>query len=214
MRQHQQPLIIALKILIPIIIGCMLPGMLWAGDITLAWDPNTESNLAGYKLYYDSDTDTEMYQGTGANEGDSPIVIYTDDLADPDAPQITLTGLSDGQYYYFALTAFDTDEMESDFSDEVGTLVGYEDTTSKAVDNTSETPSVSSEASDTSSGSGSSGCFISDATGNTTESLPMVMAVVFLILAAAVTAHFGPPLKRVRTHFQRHAPKRKPAIRL
>lgn len=113
-----------------------------AGDVTLAWDANTESNLAGYKLYYDSDSSTEMYQGIGATEGDSPVPIYLEDLADPDSPIFSLTGLENGQYYYFVLTAFDTDGLESDFSNEVGTMIsdgdgsGGDDTADDIVENT------------------------------------------------------------------------------
>lgn len=57
-------------------------------------------------FYYDGDSDTEMYQGRGANEGDSLIVIYLEDLDDLGSPT-------------FSLTAFDLDGLESDFSDEV-----------------------------------------------------------------------------------------------
>lgn len=91
----------------------------WGESVTLAWDANSEANLAGYKLYYKGDTSGAPYNGTGLNEGDSPVVIHLTQLADPGSPNFTLTGLDSGRQYYFALTAFDTDGAESDYSDEV-----------------------------------------------------------------------------------------------
>lgn len=90
-----------------------------AAEVTLAWDANSEENLDGYKLYYKLDSSGTPYNGTGLNEGDSPVTIYLEDMENSSSPQFTLTGLGDGQIYFFALTAFDTDGMESDFSDEV-----------------------------------------------------------------------------------------------
>lgn len=100
----------------------------FAAEVTLAWDANSESNIAGYKLYYENEKDDDFYGGSDANEGDSPITIYLLSLTDPDSPTYTITGLEEGTYYYFALTAFDTDGMESDFSDEVGVMVDKEKT--------------------------------------------------------------------------------------
>jgi hypothetical protein len=132
-----------------------------AADVTLAWDANTESDLAGYKLYYDGDSDTEMYQGIGATEGDSPIIIYSEDLSDGDSPSYTITGLEEGQYYYFSLTAFDADDVESDFSDEVGVMVDSD---------SSQNPEESG-----------SGCFISDAMASHSAGSPVAVAGICLI---------------------------------
>jgi hypothetical protein len=98
-------------------------------EVTLAWDANSEENLAGYKLYYESGTSGAPYDGTGLTEGDSPIIIYVETpaeaeasthvLEDPALPVFPLSGLVDGATYYFALTAFDTDGLESDYSDEI-----------------------------------------------------------------------------------------------
>lgn len=154
----------------------LMPAALQAGEVTLAWDPNTEENLVGYKLYYDSDSDIEMYRGSGANEGDSPVVIYLDDLDDADSPSYTLTGLTTGQYYYFALTAFDTDGLESDFSDEVGTLVDEASTLGKSVGDGSD------------SGSGGSGCFIAGSMDAAPSALPLAATGVLLFLSAVLGA--------------------------
>lgn len=93
-----------------------------AAEITLAWDANSENNLAGYKLYYESETDTEEYKCTDATEGVSPIIIPQSELVDPNSPTYTLTGLKSGRLYYLTLTAFDSSGMESVFSDEVDVL--------------------------------------------------------------------------------------------
>ena len=185
MKQHSNTSGVALITVALIFIFLLLPAALQAGEVTLAWDPNSEGNLAGYKLYYDSDSDIEMYQGTGANEGDSPVIIYVEDLDDADTPTFTLTGLTSGEYYYFALTAFDTDGLESDFSDEVGTLIAAASTLGKSVSN-----------GDTG-GSGGSGCFIAGSMDGAPTILPLVAFGFLLFLSAAMAVlHSGLNTKR------------------
>ena len=64
----------------------------FALDITLQWDANGEANLAGYKIYYDTDSGSP-YNGTGALEGDSPIdmPLGQDENSDPNMVEYTLT---------------------------------------------------------------------------------------------------------------------------
>lgn len=83
-------------------------------EVTLAWDANTETNLAGYKIYYDDDGSGEPYDGTGAVEGPSPIDVEN-------VLEFTLSGLSDNAVYFFAATAYNTDDppLESGYSNEV-----------------------------------------------------------------------------------------------
>ena len=88
-------------------------------NVTLAWDANSEDNLAGYMLYYKTGTGGAPYDGTGLIEGASPITIHLGELEDPDSPDYSVNGLEEGSVYYFALTAFDDDGLESDYSDEV-----------------------------------------------------------------------------------------------
>ncbi len=73
-----------------------------AGQVTLAWDANTEPDVSGYKLY--SGTATRVY-GTPITVGN--VLTYT------------VTGLADGQTFYFAVTAYDTFGNESGYSNEV-----------------------------------------------------------------------------------------------
>ena len=101
-------------------------GIASAAEVTLAWDANTEPDLAGYKIYYDTNSGVPYY-GTDADQGISPITVLIEDLADPDYPDFTLTGLDDDQDYYIALTAFDSEGSESDYSNEVTTASGTGD---------------------------------------------------------------------------------------
>jgi len=98
-------------------------GVSSAAEVTLAWDANTETDLLGYKIYYDT-SPGDPYYGTDAEQGISPIIVLIDDLDDPHNPRFTLTGLSDDGDYYFALTAFDNEKLESGFSNEASTAGG------------------------------------------------------------------------------------------
>jgi len=91
-------------------IALLFPTVAFANiDITFTWDANTESELAGYKLY----------RSTVSGEYSDPIaVIPLSDLPDPDNPVFTLSGMPTGDYYW-ALTAYDNEDNESDYSNEV-----------------------------------------------------------------------------------------------
>jgi len=93
-----------------------------AADTTLRWAANTETDLAGYKLYYKADTPGSPYDGTGADQGPSPIDIQLGSLSDPNNPEFTITGLDAGHIYFLVLTAYDTSENESGYSNEVSTF--------------------------------------------------------------------------------------------
>lgn len=89
-----------------------------AADATLVWAPNNEADLAGYKIYYDSDMSGEPYSGTDAIEGPSPVVVPLETLADPGNPELTLHGLAPCKPYYLAVSAYDTSNNESPLSGE------------------------------------------------------------------------------------------------
>jgi hypothetical protein len=78
------------------------------GAITLAWDANTQPQVAGYKLYY----------GTASN-------AYSDsaDVGNPTPSAgtvtYTLSGLTEGQTYFIAATVYDASRLESALSAEV-----------------------------------------------------------------------------------------------
>jgi hypothetical protein len=77
-----------------------------AAEVTLEWDPNSESDLAGYKVYYG--------------------ILSRSYLASIDVGNITsytVTGLQVEVPYYFAATAYNTSAQESEYSNEVSTTI-------------------------------------------------------------------------------------------
>jgi len=91
----------------------LLCGEASAFSVTLGWDPNTESNLAGYKIYYDTDS--------GAPYRYSINVPLSSPNFDRYNPEYTVSELMDGAVYYFALTAYNDVGLESGYSNEVST---------------------------------------------------------------------------------------------
>lgn len=82
-----------------------------ARDVTFSWTPNDET-VDGYRLYYKTgETGGAPYDGKGIIEGDSPITLGP-------VSSISLTGLSDTQTHFFAVTAF-IGASESDYSKEL-----------------------------------------------------------------------------------------------
>jgi len=80
-----------------------------SAQVTLAWDLNAEPDLAGYKLYY------------GLERGNYP---YSVDVGNQTSH--TFSNLEPNQVHYFVATAYDIDNNESDFSDEIVYLVPSE----------------------------------------------------------------------------------------
>jgi len=71
--------------------------------VTLAWDANSEPDIVGYRVY------TSLTPG-----------VYTAGPAvTADEARATVTGLAAGQTVYFVVTAFNTSDLESDYSNEV-----------------------------------------------------------------------------------------------
>lgn len=87
-----------------------IPILVCAADVTLAWDPNPEADLAGYKIYH-SDT-------SGGPYDEIPVrILLLEDLTDPQNPEYTITGVEPGRHFW-VLTAFDFFYNESGFSNE------------------------------------------------------------------------------------------------
>ena len=75
-------------------------------SVTLVWDPSTDSSVSGYKVHY------------GLNSRMYPFVV---DVGH--ATRQTIGNLQEGASYYFAVTAYDVDGQESDFSGEISYTV-------------------------------------------------------------------------------------------
>ena len=71
-------------------------------QVTLAWDPNSESDLAGYKIYLGTSSGNYL-----RNINVGKVTTYT------------LTGLNAGIVYYATATAYSTSGQESGYSNEV-----------------------------------------------------------------------------------------------
>ncbi len=73
------------------------------GSITIAWDPNSEPNLGGYRVFY----------------GTSPKK-YTNSVDVKSATKYTLTNLIKGKKYYIAVIAYSSNSsVRSGYSKEV-----------------------------------------------------------------------------------------------
>ena len=75
--------------------------------VNFAWNANTEADLAGYKLY--AGTATGVY-----TDPNSPK-----DMGNVTSGSYTLDDMANSATYFFSLTAYNTTNLESDFSNEV-----------------------------------------------------------------------------------------------
>lgn len=83
----------------------------WAGNATLSWEPNTEPDLARYRVYYG--TSSSVYTN----------VIDVGLTSNPGSPSYTINALADGQTHYFAVVAYDSADNQSSFSNEVSKYI-------------------------------------------------------------------------------------------
>ena len=90
-----------LLLLLLAILSLLVPAA-HAGQVTVAWDPNPEPEVAGYKIYYGN---------TAGN--------YTSSLDAGNATSILISGLQDGATYFFSAVAYDASHTESGFSNEI-----------------------------------------------------------------------------------------------
>ncbi len=77
-----------------------------ASSVTLAWNPSSGTNIAGYRIHYGGASRT-----------------YTNMVSVGSATSATVSNLSSGGTYYFAATAYDTSGIESDYSNEATNTV-------------------------------------------------------------------------------------------
>lgn len=179
--------VVLLFIAIVLMLCIVAPSAANAKTATLAWDANEEPDLEGYVVYRNTGSPGPPYKYSDE--------VPEENLVDPLHPQAKLTGLQEGKQYYVALTAYNTDGVESNFSNDVCVEVvdGAIETCTQSV-----APSVSTRSNSSGSGGGGGGgCFIK--TAETEASLfsqwigrPVIwsqllaMLLVLLVLTVAV----------------------------
>ena len=87
-------------------VSLVSPENIYAVDVTLAWDTNSEPNLDGYKIFYRQEGDMYNY-----NHPDW-VGSYTETTC-------TIYGLDNDTTYYFVAKAVDVEGTESGDSNEV-----------------------------------------------------------------------------------------------
>lgn len=81
-------------------LSLLLASVFTALAVTVEWDPNPETNVAGYRVYW----------GTRSRLYDTVIDVGNQTFVQLPTPTVKT---------YYAVTAYDTDGLESDFSEEV-----------------------------------------------------------------------------------------------
>ena len=73
-----------------------------ARDVTLAWLPNEEPDILGYRIWYGSESEN-----------------YIESIDVGNQTQFTITGLENDKKYFYAVTVYNTANRESGFSEEI-----------------------------------------------------------------------------------------------
>jgi hypothetical protein len=94
------PALLSILTFFPLLLA--LSGPARAEQVSLAWDANSETDLGGYKLYY----------GTASQAYSHVINVGKNS-------EVTVNNLSQGVTYFFAVTAFNMQGAESDYSNEL-----------------------------------------------------------------------------------------------
>src|SRR5215471_2267878 len=108
-----------------------------SGQVSLAWDAVSAPDLAGYRLYYGQTSHA-----------------YTSQIDVGPQTTYTMTGLTDGQTYYFVVTAYDSAGNESPPSNEISITIGAAVAASSADSARDQESGVSVTASQTNSARG------------------------------------------------------------
>ena len=95
----------------------VFPQTVYSAQVSLEWDANKASDLAGYKIHY----------GISSRDYDTTVDIGN-------YSSCTISELQEGQTYYFAATAYDNSGNETGFSNEVSTQIILPDTNGPADD--------------------------------------------------------------------------------
>ena len=90
-----------LFLLLPVLLILAGVNSVLSQGVVISWSSNTESDLAGYKVYYG---------------GSSGIYYFSEDVGQ--STEWILPELPDEDILYFAVTAYDSEGNESDYSEE------------------------------------------------------------------------------------------------
>lgn len=80
-----------------------MAGAAAASSVALTWDPSPDSDVAGYKIHYQADSDAQPFQGP------EPVDVQN-------ATSATIDNLDPSHAYSFAVTAYDVGGTESVYS--------------------------------------------------------------------------------------------------
>ena len=111
----QSSLVRALRVLAAFVF-ITLTRTTYANEPRLEWDASPEPNIAGYRVY--------------SGESSRNYSHVVDVGLETSAP---LTDLSAGETHYFAVTAYDQDQLESPFSDEISYTAPVDGVTSAII---------------------------------------------------------------------------------
>ncbi|OEU61765.1 MAG: hypothetical protein BBJ57_08400 [Desulfobacterales bacterium PC51MH44] len=158
-----------------------------AATATLGWDSNPEPDLEGYVVYRNVGSPGPPY----GYSSDLP----EDELADPLHPKVTLTGLQKDKEYFIALTAYNTEGVESSFSNDVCVEI-----VDGIVEPCASSSSIGASTSSSGGGGGGGACFISTTSHESSMfskfiAQPVIrsqlLAIVFLLLILLSAVKLG-----------------------
>jgi len=98
-----------IKIILLISILSLYAPLCWAESVVLQWNPNSETDLAGYRLYQ-ATTSGQYTRGNYIAEIPAGTETYT------------INNLNEGTFFW-VVTAFDLSGLESNFSLEVSKVI-------------------------------------------------------------------------------------------
>ena len=111
-------LVLFLTIVHIITLMLVLPSAAFSSSVSLSWEPSNDSDLTGYKVYYQANSSVFPFKGTGATEGSAPIDVGN-------VTNTIINGLDPGGSYYFAVTVYNSNGLESVYSNVVEVANAY-----------------------------------------------------------------------------------------